>query len=228
MKYFFPFLLILVLLSCQNNQPKIITVLGEISPSELGKTLHHEHLLVDFIGADSTGYNRWNKQEVVNKVLPFLIEIKNTGYKTLVDATPEYLGRDPQLLKILSERSGVQLISNTGLYAAYEGKHLPEYFYTDTPEQLASRWIAEFQNSIENTGVYPGFIKIAVDRRPLEEVHRKVVKAACLTHLETGLTIMSHTGLAVPAFQQIEILEENGIHPSAFIWTHAHNEQDHT
>lgn len=37
---------------------------------------------------------------------------------------------------------------------------------------------------------------------------------------------MSHTGLAVPAFQQLEILEAYGIHPSAFIWTHANNEKD--
>ena len=37
---------------------------------------------------------------------------------------------------------------------------------------------------------------------------------------------MSHTGLAVPAFQELEILDNYGIDPSAFIWTHAHNERD--
>jgi len=37
---------------------------------------------------------------------------------------------------------------------------------------------------------------------------------------------MSHTGPALPAFQEIEILKQNGVSPSAFIWTHAQNEPD--
>ena len=215
-----------LIISCNTKESKIITVSGEIPASEIGKTLHHEHLLVDFIGADSTGYHRWDKNEVVEKVLPYLLEIKKLGYKTLVECTPAYLGRDPELLKILVEKSGVQIIPNTGYYSAVGAKFIPKHGFTETAEQLAERWIAEAKNGIEDSGVYPGFIKIAVERNPLEEINRKVVKAAAITHKETGLIIMSHTGLAIPAFQQLDILKEHGVHPSAFIWTHAHNEQD--
>lgn len=193
----------------------------------MGKTLHHEHLLVDFIGADSTGYHRWNKSEVVEKVLPYLLEIKKMGYKTLVECTPAYLGRDPELLKILIEKSGIQIVTNTGYYSASGAKFIPKHGFSETAEQLAQRWISEAKNGIEDTGVFPGFIKIAVERKPLEAINRKVVEAACITHKQTGLVIMSHTGLAVPAFQQLDILKEYGVHPSAFIWTHAHNEKDY-
>ena len=217
-----------LLLSCETKESRIITVTGEIPASAMGKTLHHEHVLVDFIGADSTGIFRWNKDSVVEKVLPYLLEIKKMGYKTLVECTPSYLGRDPLLLKMLSEKSGIQIITNTGYYSAVGGKFLPGHAYTETAEQLAERWIDEAKNGIDETGIYPGFIKIAVERAPLEEINRKVVEAACITHKATGLVIMSHTGLAVPAFQQIEILEKYGISPSAFIWTHAHNEADFT
>jgi len=215
-----------LLISCNTKESVIITVTGEIPASEIGKTLHHEHLLVDFIGADSSGYHRWNKSEVVEKVLPYLLEIKKLGYKTLVECTPAYLGRDPELMKMLSEKSGIQIITNTGYYSAVGGKFLPEHTFTESAEQLAARWIDEAQNGIEGTGIYPGFIKIAVEREPLEEIHRKVVEAACITHKATGLVIMSHTGPALPAFQEIEILKQNGVHPSAFIWTHAQNEKD--
>ena len=215
-----------LLISCNIKESKIITVTGEIPASSMGKTLHHEHLLVDFIGADSTGYHRWNKAEVVEKALPYLLEIKKLGYKTLVECTPAYLGRDPELLKILAEKSGIQIITNTGYYSAVGGKYIPEHGFTETSEQLAERWIAETKNGIEGTGIHPGFIKISVERNPLEEINRKVVEAACITHKATGLVIMSHTGLAVPAFQQLEILKKYGVDPSAFIWTHAHNEQD--
>ncbi|HKI90140.1 MAG TPA: hypothetical protein VKA38_14015 [Draconibacterium sp.] len=225
-KIFLPVFVFLFTLSCQTNEPKIITVSGEIPANQIGKTLHHEHLLVDFIGADSISYDRWNKDEVVKKVLPYLLEIKKMGYKTLVDCTPAYLGRDPELLKMLVEKSGLQIITNTGYYSAMGGKFIPKHGFTETAEQLANRWIDEAKNGIEGSGVYPGFIKISVERGPLEEINRKVVEAACITHKATGLTIMSHTGLAVPAFQQLEILDKYGIDPSAFIWTHAHNEQD--
>jgi phosphotriesterase-related protein len=225
-RIFLPVFVLLFTLSCQNNELKIITVSGEIPASHIGKTLHHEHLLVDFIGADSISYDRWNKKEVVKKVLPYLLEIKKLGYKTLVECTPAYLGRDPELLKMLVEKSGMQIITNTGYYSAVGGKFIPKHGFSETAEQLANRWIDEAQNGIEGSGVYPGFIKISVERGPLEEINRKVVEAACITHKATGLTIMSHTGLAVPAFQELEILDKYGIDPSAFIWTHAHNEQD--
>lgn len=221
-------LCLFLFISFNMKESKVRTVNGEIPVSVMGKTLHHEHLLVDFIGADSTGYHRWNKAEVVEKVLPYLLEIKKSGYKTLVECTPAYLGRDPELLKLLSEKSGIQIITNTGYYSAVGGKYIPKHGFTETSEQLAKRWTAEAKGGIEGTGVYPGFIKIAVERKPLEEINRKVVEAACITHKATGLVIMSHTGLAEPAFQQLEIVKSYGVDPSAFIWTHAHNEQDFT
>jgi phosphotriesterase-related protein len=224
--YFSLLLSVCVLFSCDTKESKIITVTGEIPASAIGKTLHHEHILVDFIGADSTGYHRWNKDEVIEKVLPYLLEIKNLGYKTLVECTPAYLGRDPELLKTLSEKSGIQIITNTGYYSAVGAKFIPEHGFIETAEQLAERWIDEARNGIEGTGIYPGFIKIAVERKPLEEINRKVVEAACITHKSTGLVIMSHTGPAVPAFQELEILKKLGVSPSAFIWTHANNESD--
>lgn len=216
----------LILNSCNTQESKIVTVTGEIPASAIGKTLHHEHLLVDFIGADSISYERWNKDSVVEKVLPYLLEIKNLGYKTLVECTPAYLGRDPQLMKTLSEKSGIQIITNTGYYSAVGGKFIPKHGFTETAVQLAERWIDEAKNGIEETGIYPGFIKISVEGKPLEEINSKVVEAACITHKATGLVIMSHTGLAVPAFQQLEILEKYGVSPTAFIWTHAQNEAD--
>lgn len=209
-----------------NKDGKVITTEGEILAGAMGRTLTHEHLLVDFIGADSTGYHRWNKDSVVNKVLPYLTELRKLGYKTIVECTPAYLGRDPELLTMLHEASGIRFITNTGYYAAVDGKYLPPHAWEETAEQLALRWIEEAQKGIENTGVYPGFIKIAVESRPLEPIHRKLVSAAALTHLSTGLIIMSHTGPAIPAFQQLEILKNHGVHASAFIWTHAQAETD--
>jgi len=204
-----------------------MTVNGEIPASEMGQALIHEHVLVDFIGADSTGYHRWNREEVVEKVLPYLLEVKELGCKTLLEYTPMFLGRDPLLLKMLAEESGLTILTNTGYYGALDNRFLPENVYTETSREIANKWISEWENGIEGTGIKPGFIKIGVAPDSLSELHSKLVRAAGLTHLETGLTIAAHTGPAVPAFQEIGILKDMGVSPNAFVWVHAQMEEDH-
>jgi phosphotriesterase-related protein len=202
--------------------PEIMTVLGPISASEIGTTLAHEHILVDFIGADSSGYHRWDRQNVIDKALPFLEALQAKGCETFMDCTPAYLGRDPELMKSLALKSGLNILTNTGFYGSGKNKFVPSRAFEMSPQELADEWIAEFNTGIEGTDVRPGFIKISVDRNDtLIPMHEKLVRAAALTHLETGLTIMSHTGPDKPAFDQLRILAEFGVSPEAFIWTHA-------
>lgn len=208
--------------------PFIITVNGRMPATSMGTTLIHEHFLVDFIGADKINYNRWKRDEVIKKVLPYLLEAKKHGVKTILDCTPAFLGRDVELQKRLAGESGLHILTNTGYYGAVGNKYLPANAFTETQEEIAKRWISEFKNGIENTTIKPGFIKIGVDSGHLSELHQKLVKAAALTHLQTGLTICSHTGIAIPAFEEIELLQKMNVHPSAFVWTHAQAEKDNT
>jgi phosphotriesterase-related protein len=62
----------------------------------------------------------------------------------------------------------------------------------------------------------------------LSEIDRKLVQAAARTHLRTGLTIAAHTGPAAGALDQLAVLEEEGVDPSAWIWVHAQAEGDST
>jgi phosphotriesterase-related protein len=217
------FLVLLAGFGCHSGPDRtVITVMGPIPASRMGITLVHEHLLVDFIGADSTGDHRWDRDQVVARVTPFLNEIKELGVKTLIECTPAYLGRDPLLLRSLSEKTGLHLVTNTGYYGAHQNKYLPSFFYDLSAMEISSIWIDEFRNGIDGTGIRPGFIKIAVDPDDtLSAVHRKIVSAAALTHNKTGLVIASHTGPDGPAFEQIQILKNYGITPSSFIWVHA-------
>ncbi len=203
-----------------------MTVNGPIPVEKMGISLIHEHILVDFIGADLINANRWDRLKVIEKSLPHLKKIKDLGSQTLVDCTPAFLGRDPLLLKTLSDSSGLNIITNTGYYGANNNKFIPGYAFHETTEQLAGRWITEWENGIDATGIKPGFIKIGVDSGSLSEMHRKLITAAAMTHLKTGLVIASHTGPAIPAFEQIAILQNEGVSPEAFIWVHAQNEKN--
>lgn len=187
----------------------------------MGLTLIHEHILVDFIGADKITPDRWDRAKVVANMLPYLENLNRLGVRTLVECTPSYLGKDPLLLRELSQQSGVQILTNTGYYGAMDNKFLPPHAHTETADQLAERWVADFQNGIDATGIKPGFMKISVNPGPLSDLHRKLITAAARTHKRTGLTIYSHTGPFVPAFEQIDVLKQEGVHPSAFVWVHA-------
>ena len=131
--------------------------MASIPATSMGTTLIHEHFLVDFIGADKINYTRWNRDEVVKKVLPYLLEAKKYGVKTILDCTPAFLGRDVVLQKRLADESGLQILTNTGYYGAVENKYLPQWAFTETHEQLAKRWINEFENGIEGHNNKTGF-----------------------------------------------------------------------
>lgn len=207
-------------------QGRLQTVLGPIAPGDLGSVLIHEHVLVDFVGADKVERGRYDPEEVLQVVLPHLRTIREFGCGTLVECTPAYLGRDPLLLKRLSEASRIHFVTNTGYYGAANHKYLPPQAFSESAEQLARRWITESEAGIEGTGIRPGFIKIGVNKAPLPDVDRKLARAAAMAHKATGLTIASHTGDGAAAQEQIRLLQEEGVHPSAFIWVHAQNEPD--
>jgi phosphotriesterase-related protein len=220
-------LVILTLSGCHCGSDGIImTVTGPVPARSAGITLTHEHILVDFIGADSINANRYNRKDVINKALPFLRKIKDLGCRTFIDCTPAYIGRDPELLRALSESSGLNIITNTGYYGAANYKFIPRHAFSESADQLAARWISEWENGIAGTGIKPGFIKTGVFGDSLSDFHRKLVTAAARAHLKTGLVIDSHTGPARPAFEQLEILQKEGVAPEAFIWVHAQTEQD--
>ncbi|MBY0507658.1 MAG: hypothetical protein K2X03_27335 [Bryobacteraceae bacterium] len=186
--------------------------------------LVHEHILVDFAGAAIASPSRYQRDEVFAAAKPKLDAIVQRGCVRLLECTPNFLGRDPVLLARLSQACGLEIWTNTGLYAANRYRHLPDFAKTETAQQLARRWVAEFRQGID--GTKPRFIKIGVNDAPLGAWDRKLVEAAALTSRETGLTIASHSGRGA-AREQIEILDRLKLPLRKFVWVHAQNERDH-
>ncbi len=206
--------------------PFIQTVRGPVPARTLGRTLPHEHVLVDFIGADAITAARYDPDKVFAAALPHLSRIRELGAQALFDATPEFIGRDPRLLARLSAATGLHLVTNTGLYGARQNKFLPAYAHAASAVQLAARWIAEARDGIAGTGVRPGFIKSGVDPdAKLSPVQRKLVAAAALTHAATGLTVAVHTGRG-PGLEQLDVLREHDVGPGAYVWIHAQAARD--
>jgi len=227
---FMQFVMPVTLLACVgrkmngSEEPKsfIMTVRGPVETDDMNFTLTHEHLFSIF-GLPAEERTDYDIKELEATVLPYLQEAKSVGCETIVDCTAAYFGRNAGILKVLSEKSNLHLVTNTGIYGAANGRYIPAYVHTETNERIASRWINEWKNGIDNTGVRPGFIKLGINSGPLSLIDKKLIQAGAITHMATGLTIAVHTtDNTEAAFEQLNILKDYGVSPSAWIWTHAH------
>lgn len=141
------------LASGKETSAQVHTVTGPVAAGKLGLTLMHEHVLVDFIGADLIVPGRYSPEQVIAVVLPHLERIVKLGCGTLVDCTPAYLGRDPRLLARLARRAALNIVTTTGYYGAGSppGRFVPAAAQAQTPERLARIWTEEYRQGIDST-----------------------------------------------------------------------------
>ena len=187
--------------------------------------LVHEHVMVDFIGADRIAPGRYDPEEVFRVAKSKIEEVKALGCVRIHECTPNYIGRDARLLKRLQDATGVELWTNTGLYGAANHKYVPKFAYEESAGQLARRWVNEARNGVD--GVKPRFIKSGVNKGPLDEIDRKLVRAAAIASRETGLPAAIHTGDGKAAIEEAEIFTAERVPLSKLIWVHAQSEKDH-
>ena len=100
----------------------IKTVLGDISEKDIGVTLPHEHIccyseyVYQMLGSDYL-----DKEALINNAVDYLGRMKNDyNLNTFIDCTPVNIGRDIQLLKEVSRKTGVNIICSTGFYYTEE------------------------------------------------------------------------------------------------------------
>lgn len=199
----------------------INTVNGLVSSNEIKLALTHEHVMSNF-GAEIHRSANYDEAAVFTQVVPYLIRLKSMGVQTIFDCTANYFGRRADLLQKISDSTGIQIVTNTGIYGAAKDRYVPEFAYSSTVEELARTWILEFENGIDATGIKPGFVKLAFDEGSPSEIDLKLFKAGILTHLATGLTLAVHTGNNPEAAEaQMKLLAGYGVSNEAWVWGHA-------
>ncbi|TGV00741.1 phosphotriesterase family protein [Flavivirga rizhaonensis] len=228
-KSFILITIIFFMVGCRKDKAlnQINTVQGSIKPEALGMSLSHEHIMSNF-GKDISETSVYDSIKLFNQVVPYLKKMKSLGVNSIFDCTAEYFGRRVDLLKMISDSTDVQIITNTGIYGAANDRYIPEFAYQASVESISEVWINEFENGIRDTGIKPGFIKLAFDdTKAPSDIDRKLFEAGLLTHLNTGLTLAVHTGKNIEAVKlQETLLNKYNVDLSAWVWTHANKVDD--
>ena len=221
------------------------TVLGPVSPEELGVTLPHEHL---FLHIEGWSFSPRDAQEaelaeapVSLSILPWVHrhaltnrdncriddhdtvcaevqDFRTAGGGTIVDLTVPDIGRAPEQIRTVSEQTGIHVVCGCGHYV--DAAH-PPGLKSMSVESIAQVLEAELTDGIDTTGVRPGVIGEIGTGNPVTDEERKVLRAAALAHRRTGAPLSIHLFPAGgTAVEVLDILEEENVAPAAVVLGH--------
>lgn len=190
---------------------RIMTVTGQVRGEQLGPTSVHEHLYCD-ISVQS------GREDNVLTDVPLMVGelacVYEAGGRTVVDVTPEGIGRNPAMLKAISEGSGVQVVSGIALYTE---ETYPAWVRASTETQLADHFVREIEEGRD--GVCAGLIgELAShnEEQPapaayrLTEAESHVFRAAAQAQRRTSVAITTHASLGRGGHAQLAVLERAG------------------
>ena len=208
----------------------INTVLGSLAPEDLGLTLIHEHFLFGFPGwqGDAT-LGPFNRNDCIEAGLKMAAEVKEQGVTTVLDATPNECGRDVNLLREISEKSGLNILCSSGYY--FEAEGAPPYFKLrsqigDGTQQIYEMFKAEVTTGIEDTGIKPAVFKVASSKENITDYETMFFKAAARVSKEDGIPIITHTQEGRLGPEQADLLISEGAAPERIMIGHIDGSTD--
>lgn len=199
----------------------IHTVQGEISSSDLGITLMHEHLCM----ADHTmrhAFKDWYDEDIFMQAFaPVAKRIVDAGIKSIVDVTPINVGRDLKLLKRISKEFGLNILCCTGFYYTEDF-----WMQAKSMQVFLDIMLREMEEGIWNEGVKPALIKCATAER-ISDVNSAVLKASAKCAALTGAPVYTHHSVATKlGLVQLAILESYGVDPGRVVIGHCGDSSD--
>lgn len=193
------------------------TVLGPVPSNELGSTHIHEHIIWGDPGSAGDSTHAFDFDEGVEAFSEAIAAaMAETGMQTLVEATTNDLGRDPELLRAIAEKTGLNIIMTTGYFNELEGAsayfkfRMPDF---DVQSEIEELMRTEITEGVGKTGVRAGIIKCASGTGTITEYEELFFRAAGKVSTETGTPIFTHTSEGTMGLEQAKLLLESGAEP---------------
>jgi phosphotriesterase-related protein len=201
--------------------PYVQTVTGTLPAEDLGFVLPHEHVGIGSYSRHAR--DPWDKWALINDEDLLADELRRfqaQGGGCIVDLTNIGLGRNPERLRRLSERTGVPIIMGSGWYRGSWGA--PEAFIDRrTTSELADELVREFEEGVGPERIKPGVIgEIGTDRTWVNAQEERVFRAVARAARATGMGIMTHAMRPRVGIAELDILLEEGADPSRAVIGH--------
>jgi phosphotriesterase-related protein len=197
-----------------------MSVSGPIPPDRVGFTLPHEHTGIHLWHIEGR-FDYWELTPDEDALADELRDFRRRGGSTLVDLTLPGVGRDPERLRRLASRTGVQVVMGCGWYRQ---PYYPPEAGVDrrSVDSLADELIGEFRDGVGGTGVRPGIIgEIGANKPWVSAQEERVHRAAARAGQATGMAITTHGVRSAVGLAQLRIFEEEGVDPSRVVIGHA-------
>ncbi|MGV8913057.1 MAG: phosphotriesterase family protein [Rhodoglobus sp.] len=205
------------------------TVLGPVSPADLGRVMPHEHLFSLVPGAWLSGGDGDHSVALAAGALGAL---PGLGFGTVVDLSPYgVVGRDAdgsnvRALVDLSERSGLHIVAGSAVYLE---SFSPEWARRADIDALTQRFIDDATTGIGDTGIVAGIYgEQATSLGEITPHEEKCLRALARAHSVTGLAIATHTTHATMAMEQVKILQSEGVALDRVVIGHMDTSADET
>jgi len=204
-----------------SDRYKVMTVLGPVDGRDLGFTLTHDHFIINTfrVTGNRDGY-LYDRDLALAEVQRF----KAAGGRTVVDLTNGDIGRAPEMLRWLAEKSGLNIVMGCGWYRE---RFYDRDLWSRTTVDLAAELVHEIEHGYADTDIHPGVIgEIGTDREYISPVEERVFRAVARANRSTGLAIITHALDSPVGLAQLDLLEEEGTDLRRVAIAHCATHQD--
>ena len=197
----------------------IRTLTGDIAPAELGRTLIHEHLSVDW--GEMLGRPKrleMSRAEMVERMVGKMTALRAAGMDAMTECTPVGCGRYVDVFAEVAARSGVRIVGSTGFFHESWCPIHPIAAALDL-DALADLMAREISEGMGDTRIRAGLIKVATGEGRISPNEEKVLRAAARARRATGCPIITHLTSSMSQ-EQLDILASEGVAPDEVIVSH--------
>lgn len=222
------------------------TVAGPVDLADLGLTLPHEHLMVDWtlrdkyqtdiadseladrrvdasiawrLGDNPGGCGDNARLDNEDAIVVELAEFTARGGRTVIELSNPSMGRDVAALRRISQRTGLNVIAGSGWYVA--GFHTCAV-RTASVDELRDSLVQEFADGVPETGgIRPGVIGEIGVSPSFTEAEKKCLRAAAQAQTIVGAPLFVH----LPGWQRLahgvlDVVLGEGVRAEAIVLCH--------
>lgn len=206
-----------------------MTVTGRVPVSALGVVDAHDHLFLRSPAMPGEEF------EDLERSTAEALEGRDSGIGAIVDLTPIGLGRRPDLLRAVSEATGLAIIGATGYH---RDTHYPagHWVHEATVDELTDKVIRDLADGMHPTdwddptaapdAGKAGVIKVGTSYHHASDSERRRLEAAAVGSRQGGVAIVIHAEVGTFGHEIIDILTGHGVAESRIVLAHMDRNQD--